>query len=239
MSPNPAASCSADGYLGRGLPEVLVEVFVFQDAKHQRLVVLENRAVRAIQRMNLPKEGWPTSAIRSGFQSGLVPLTVERMEVDPLVEQDLVRRRRNGLKRFDFGHPTARSMKTDRGGMLAADGRQSLFVRLPLAAQVVNGLRRSEQGICPLFVFRQSPLHSTTTEIQQTRPHCARLGEMDPHWSLCSHVRQNVGRSTENPRSGERGDLSISAGPLSRRRNRHPGTGRSDAGGQGRPRASL
>ena len=48
----------------------------------------------------------------------------------------------NGIKLFDFAQPTARSMKTDRGGMLAADSRQSFFVRLPLAAQVVNGLRR-------------------------------------------------------------------------------------------------
>ena len=68
---------------------------------------------------------------------------------NPLVEQDLVRRRRNGIKLFDFAQPTARSMKPDRGGMLAADGRQSLFVRRPLAAQVVNRLRRT----CPCLSF--------------------------------------------------------------------------------------
>ena len=68
---------------------------------------------------------------------------------NPLVEQDLVRRRRNGIKLFDFAQPTARSMKPDRGEMLAADGRQSLFVRRPLVAQVVHGLRRSGHGRCP------------------------------------------------------------------------------------------
>ena len=86
------------------------------------------------------QERLPTSAIGRGFQSGLVPLTIERVEGDPLVEQDLVGVA-NGIKLFDFAHPTARSMKPDRGGMLAADRRQSLFVRLPFAAQVVNGLR--------------------------------------------------------------------------------------------------
>ena len=70
----------------------------------------------------------------------------------PLVEQDLVGVA-NGTKLFDFAQPTARSMKTDRGGMLATDGRQSLFVWLPLAAKVVHGLRRP--GHCRyLFVFR-------------------------------------------------------------------------------------
>ena len=54
---------------------------------------------------------------------------------NPLVEQDLIGVA-NGIKLFDFAQPTARSMKPDRGGMLAADGRQSLFVRLPLAAQL-------------------------------------------------------------------------------------------------------
>ena len=124
--------------------------------------------------MDSPKERLPTSPIGSGFQSGLVPLTVERVEGDPLVEQDLIGMA-NGIKLFDFAQPTARSMKTDRGGMLAADGRQSLFVRLPLAAQVVNGLRRSGHGMCSLSVFRQNRLHSTTTEIPQTPSRCAQV----------------------------------------------------------------
>ena len=124
--------------------------------------------------MDSSKERLPTSPIRSGFQSGLVPLTVERVEGDPLVEQDLIGMA-NGIKLFDFAHPTARSMKTDRGGMLAADSRQSLFVRLPLAAQVVNGLRRSGHDTCSLSVFRQNLLHSTTTEIPQTPSCCARV----------------------------------------------------------------
>ena len=58
--------------------------------------------------MDLPKERLPTSAIGSRFQSGLVPLTVERVEGDPLVEQDLVGVA-NGIKLFDFAQPTARS----------------------------------------------------------------------------------------------------------------------------------
>ena len=103
-----------------------------------------------IERVNTAKKRLPTSAVGGGFQSGLVPLTVERVEGDPLVEQDLVGVA-NGIKLFDFAHPTARSMKMDRGGMLAADGRQSLFVWLPLAAQVANGLRRSGHGMCPFL----------------------------------------------------------------------------------------
>ncbi len=38
----PAVSCSAGGLRGRVLPEVLVEVFVFQDAENEWLVFLEN-----------------------------------------------------------------------------------------------------------------------------------------------------------------------------------------------------
>ena len=38
-----AGSPFAGGFLGRVLPKILAEVFVFQDAKHQWHVVLENR----------------------------------------------------------------------------------------------------------------------------------------------------------------------------------------------------
>ena len=74
------------------------------------------------------------------------------------MEQDLVRRKRNGIKLFDFAQPTARSMKPDRGGMLAADGRQSLFVRLPLAAQVVNGFGAWQ---CPLLTSDKHAAYPT------------------------------------------------------------------------------
>ena len=146
----PAVSCSAGGLRGGVLPEVLVEVFVFQNAEHQRLVVLEHggQMAGAIQRVDLPQERLPTSAIGSGFQSGLIPLAVERVEGDPLVEQDLVGVA-NRIKLFDFAQPTARSMKANRGGMLAAFDRQPFFVRFPLAAQVVYRLRRCGHGMCP------------------------------------------------------------------------------------------
>ncbi len=146
----PAVSCSAGGLCGRVLPEVLVEVFVFQDAENQRLIVLENgnKMAGTIHRMDLPKERLPASAIGRGFQSGLIPLAVERVEGDPLVEQDLIGVA-NRIKLLDFAHPTARSMKANRGGMLAAFDRQPFFVGFPLAAQVVNRLWRCGHGRCP------------------------------------------------------------------------------------------
>ena len=98
----PAVSGFDGGLRGGVLPEVLVEVFVFQDAEHQRLVVLEhgNQMAGAIQRVDLPKKCLPTSAIGGGFQSGLIPLAVKRVEGDPLVEQDLIGVA-NRIKLFD------------------------------------------------------------------------------------------------------------------------------------------
>ena len=118
----PTVSGFAGGFCGRVLPDVLVEVFVFQNAEDKRLVVLKNgnKVAGAIQRVDLAKERLPTTAMGSGFQSGLIPLAVERVEGNPLVEQDLVGVA-NRIELFDFAHPTARSMKANRGGMLGAD----------------------------------------------------------------------------------------------------------------------
>jgi hypothetical protein len=98
--------------------------------------------------MDSAKKRLPASAIGGGFKSAWVPLAVERVEGDPLVEKDLIGVT-NWIKFFDFAHPTARSMKTNCRWMLAADRCQSLFVGLPLAPQVVDGWRRCGHGTCP------------------------------------------------------------------------------------------
>ena len=42
LCPVPTVACAASRHRGRVFPEVLIEVLVFQDAKHERLVVLQH-----------------------------------------------------------------------------------------------------------------------------------------------------------------------------------------------------
>lgn len=134
-----AVASFAGGLRGRVLPEVLVEVFVFQNPEDERLVVLKhgNELAGAIQRQDLAEERLPTASIGGRFQSRLIPLAIQRVEGNPLVEQDLVGVA-NRVKLFDFAHPTARSMKANRGRMLGADLGKPFFVGFPLAAQVIG-----------------------------------------------------------------------------------------------------
>lgn len=66
---NDTATCSAGGLRERVLAELLVEVFVFQYAEDQRLVVLEqgDQMAGIIQRVNCLQIHLPTPAIGSAL----------------------------------------------------------------------------------------------------------------------------------------------------------------------------
>ena len=78
----PAGASSAGGDLGWVLPEVLVEVFVFQDAKHQRLVVLETGIADSFDELNqsgsFQRSAWTT---HKDDQTGVRCVADQRQEV--------------------------------------------------------------------------------------------------------------------------------------------------------------
>ena len=139
----PTVASLSGRLLARVLPEVLVEVLVFEDAEHQRFVIMEHRhqMARTIERHDSAKERLPASTIRRRFESHFVPLAIQQVERDPLMEQHLIDVL-NRIVLLDVTEPATRSMKPNRGRMVATDDCQTLFVRRPSNPQCVNGWGR-------------------------------------------------------------------------------------------------
>ena len=104
-----------------------------QEHRHER--------THTIERHESAEECLPASAVRRRFESCFIPLSVERVEGDPLMNQYLIRVL-DRIVLLDLAEPTARPMKANRGGMIASNGCQPLLVRLPPASQRVNGWGR-------------------------------------------------------------------------------------------------
>ena len=104
-----------------------------QEHRHER--------TRTIKRHDSAEEHLPATAIRRRFECCFIPLSVERVERDPLMNQYLIRVLDRIVLR-DMAEPATSPMKPNHGGIIAPNGCQPLLVRLPSASQRVNSQGR-------------------------------------------------------------------------------------------------
>lgn len=120
-------------------PKTAIEIGVAQNRHHESFVVGEHRdkVLRRIQLQKFRQKTVPALAISDRLALALVPLSIQGVEGDPLMDQYEVRLR-FCVQSLGQPQPTARPMKSNGRGVVGLDRGQSLFVGLPQWSECVN-----------------------------------------------------------------------------------------------------